>query len=58
MSPVLTLELQIEQLKESLENAAVQHKYNFHHPSVLQISERLDELIVEAMKRRNDDLLN
>ncbi|AQR77269.1 aspartyl-phosphate phosphatase Spo0E family protein [Paenibacillus larvae] len=44
------LDREIEQLKVQLKHAAEENQYNFHHPKVLELSEKLDKLIVKMMK--------
>lgn len=41
----------INHLKEELETAVVRYKYNFKHPKVISLSQRLDNLIIELMKK-------
>ncbi|MBP1992709.1 aspartyl-phosphate phosphatase Spo0E family protein [Paenibacillus eucommiae] len=50
MSRQIKFDLEINCLKRKLESAAAQYKYNFRHPKVLEISEKLDHLIVKQMK--------
>ncbi|WP_068774491.1 aspartyl-phosphate phosphatase Spo0E family protein [Paenibacillus sp. FJAT-26967] len=52
MSIPFTLDLEIEQLKGVLSFMAAKHKYNMNHPKVVEISQQLDGLIVESMKKR------
>ncbi|AHD06178.1 hypothetical protein ERIC2_c23890 [Paenibacillus larvae subsp. larvae DSM 25430] len=44
------MDREIEQLKVQLKHAAEENQYNFHHPKVLELSEKLDKLIVKMMK--------
>lgn len=44
------LDLEIDRLKRTLESTAAEYMYNFGHPEVLQISQKLDNLIVKLMK--------
>lgn len=44
------LEEEIEKLKEELEELARHHQYNFKHPDVVALSQRLDKLITDAMR--------
>jgi hypothetical protein len=44
------LDLEIDRLKRMLESTAAEYKYNFGHPKVLKISQKLDGLIVKQMK--------
>ncbi|MFD2612856.1 Spo0E family sporulation regulatory protein-aspartic acid phosphatase [Paenibacillus gansuensis] len=44
------LTCEIDQLKKLLLNTAEKYKYNFGHPKVLEISQKLDGLIVKVMK--------
>ncbi|WP_082882562.1 aspartyl-phosphate phosphatase Spo0E family protein [Paenibacillus swuensis] len=44
------LSCEIDQLKKLLENTAEKYKYNFGHPQVLAISQKLDGLILKVMK--------
>lgn len=46
----IRLTVEIDQLKKQLEHTAEEHKYNFRHPRVLEISQRLDRLIVKVMR--------
>lgn len=45
------LAIEIDRLRKQLEYTAAQHKYNFIHPTVLTISQQLDQLIVLQMKQ-------
>lgn len=45
-----TLSCRIEELKKLLALTAAQHNFNFQHPSVLHISQKLDQLIIKAMR--------
>jgi hypothetical protein len=45
-----TLSQRIEDVKALLALTAKQHNFDFQHPSVLYISQKLDELILHAMK--------
>jgi hypothetical protein len=47
------LDREIAHLKNLLENTAKQHKYNFMHPKVLELSQKLDDLIIKIMKEKN-----
>jgi len=44
------LDNEIDRLKKQLESVAAKHKYNFRHPQVLAVSQKLDGLIVQQMK--------
>lgn len=44
------LEEQILKLKKDLEWTASYYSYNFCHPQVIKISQKLDGLIIELMK--------
>lgn len=50
MSYSIGLHFEIDQLKKLLERTAKEHKYNFGHPQVLEISQKLDQLIVVMMR--------
>ncbi len=45
------LDQEIAQMKKKLEYTAQCHQYNFRHPRVLAVSQRLDELILTVMKQ-------
>jgi hypothetical protein len=45
------LDFQIRELKRQLERTAELHHFNFLHPKVIALSQRLDFLIVQFMKR-------
>lgn len=45
------LNTQIDELKELLQQTAKQHQYNFVHPNVVALSQKLDGLIVRMMAR-------
>ncbi|MBN6188080.1 aspartyl-phosphate phosphatase Spo0E family protein [Aneurinibacillus sp. BA2021] len=47
-----TLSYRIEELKKLLALTAAQHHFNFQHPCVLYISQKLDQLIIKAMRRQ------
>jgi hypothetical protein len=55
MSGPFKLDIEINHLKRKLESAAVKYKYNFHHPKVLEISQKLDGLIVKQMKNNGKE---
>lgn len=44
------LDFEIYELKRLLERTAEQHHFNFLHPKVIALSQRLDFLIVKIMK--------
>jgi hypothetical protein len=46
------LSYRIEELKTLLALTAAQHNFNFQHPSVLYISQKLDQLIIKAMRNQ------
>jgi hypothetical protein len=46
------LDKEIDQLKKKLESTAAKYKYNFHHPKVVEISQKLDILIVRLMAKK------
>ncbi|PYI54472.1 aspartyl-phosphate phosphatase Spo0E family protein [Paenibacillus flagellatus] len=50
MSHHIGLNREINQLKQLLVRTAKEHKYNFGHPHVLEISQQLDRLIVKVMR--------
>lgn len=43
---------EINVMKQLLERTVKQHMYNFRHPEVVKVSQRLDTLIVQAMSSR------
>lgn len=45
------LDTQIDQMKQRLEQIAEQHEYDFLHPKVVALSQKLDMLIVRMMTR-------
>ncbi len=46
------IDAEIYQLKMLLELTAKKYQYNLRHPKVLRLSQKLDGLIVEAMKTK------
>ncbi|WP_282941646.1 aspartyl-phosphate phosphatase Spo0E family protein [Paenibacillus sp. RC67] len=46
------LEEEIEALKKHLAQVVVKHQYNFGHPDVLAISQKLDSFILQQMKAK------
>jgi hypothetical protein len=44
-----TIENEFTKLKKMLETAAEKYKYDFRHPDVLEISRRLDQVIIRMM---------
>lgn len=46
------LNYQIKDLRSLLETAAEECKYNFHHPKVVDLSQKLDRLILQEMKEK------
>lgn len=50
MSHSSGLHIEIDQMKKLLERTAKQYLYNFRHPEVVEISQRLDRLIVKVMR--------
>ncbi|UJF35216.1 aspartyl-phosphate phosphatase Spo0E family protein [Paenibacillus hexagrammi] len=48
----LELEAEINDLKKLLISTAASYTYNLHHPQVIEISQRLDQLIVKLVKQR------
>ncbi|MFS0839503.1 aspartyl-phosphate phosphatase Spo0E family protein [Paenibacillus sp. 1P03SA] len=52
MSMNRSLDLEIEYLKSVLTYMAAQYKYELNHPRVVEVSQQLDGLIVERMKKR------
>jgi hypothetical protein len=50
---VAGINAEIIQLKALLENTAQKYQYNFRHPKVLLLSQRLDGLILEVMKSQS-----
>ncbi|RKN87020.1 aspartyl-phosphate phosphatase Spo0E family protein [Paenibacillus ginsengarvi] len=45
------LPAEIDQMKRLLERTAKKYRYNFRHPRVIEISQQLDKLIVNMMRR-------
>lgn len=45
------LDMEIDCLKKQLVATAAAYKYNLHHPQVIEISQKLDKLIVKQMKQ-------
>jgi uncharacterized protein YaaR (DUF327 family) len=43
---------EIEEMKQLLIDIAEKHDFDFQHPHVLSISQKLDTLIVKAMKEQ------
>lgn len=43
---------EIDKTKQLLIYTAKKYKYNFRHPKVLAVSEKLDDLILECMKKK------
>lgn len=54
MDKRVKLDAQINDLRAKLEWTAQQHKYNFMHPKVLRLSQKLDVLIVSLMNKQNE----
>lgn len=54
MSSMGKLDGEIDRLKRMLESTASRYQYNFRHPKVLEISQKLDGLIVKLMKEKAD----
>ncbi|MEF3303895.1 aspartyl-phosphate phosphatase Spo0E family protein [Paenibacillus sp. GYB003] len=50
MSQYFGLHAEIDQMKKLLERTAKECMYNFRHPQVVEISQRLDKLIVKVMR--------
>ena len=48
----LNLNAEISQLKQTLEYTVIKHQYNLKHPQVVQLSQRLDGLIIQVMKNQ------
>jgi len=46
----LNIEQEIVKLKVELEILAKIHQYNFQHPEVIALSQRLDKLIIRVME--------
>lgn len=46
----VNLEEEIVKLKEELERIARQYQYNFQHPEVIALSQKLDKLITRVMR--------
>jgi hypothetical protein len=44
-----TIEKEFNKLKKMLESTAEKYKYDFRHPDVLEISRRLDQVIIQMM---------
>ncbi len=52
MVNIEVLSREIDRMKNVLECTARRHKYNFKHPKVIEVSQRLDRLILKLMKQR------
>ncbi|MEI7027876.1 aspartyl-phosphate phosphatase Spo0E family protein [Paenibacillus sp. y28] len=50
MNATQQLQMEIDRLKLHLEVAAMQYNYDFGHPDVIELSQRLDKLIVQFME--------
>lgn len=50
-----SINCEITHMKELLEITARQYEYNFKHPKVLSISQKLDGLIIKKMKKTMPD---
>jgi len=48
----LNIECEIQRLKEQLELTAKENNYNFQHPQVIALSQKLDKLITLVMRNR------
>ncbi|WP_209809271.1 aspartyl-phosphate phosphatase Spo0E family protein [Ammoniphilus resinae] len=48
----LNIECEIQRLKEQLELTAKENNYNFQHPQVIDLSQKLDKLITLVMRNR------
>lgn len=46
----VNLEEEIMKLKEELEQMAKSYQYDFQHPDVIDLSQRLDKLITQVMR--------
>lgn len=57
MSTKVELSGQIDQLKNLLELTAEKYKYNFGHPQVIAISQKLDGLIIQVMKDKRQKII-
>jgi hypothetical protein len=42
----------ISEMKKQMINTAKQHEFNFQHPDVIEISQKLDILIVQVMQEQ------
>lgn len=47
----IDVDARINQLKSLLEKTVQSHHFNFQHPDVLEISQQLDLLVIEVMKK-------
>jgi hypothetical protein len=47
-----TIEKEFTKLKKMLESTAEKYKYDFRHPDVLEISRRLDQVIIRMMSSK------
>lgn len=52
MPKFVTLDRQIDHAKEQLELAVKDRYYNFIHPDVIALSQKLDRLINQLMKEK------
>ncbi|MCI1693480.1 Spo0E family sporulation regulatory protein-aspartic acid phosphatase [Aneurinibacillus aneurinilyticus] len=48
------LSYRIEELKALLALTAAEHDFDFQHPSVLYVSQKLDQLIIKAMQQKKN----
>lgn len=48
------LSYRIEKLKTLLALTAAEHDFDFQHPIVLYISQKLDQLIIKAMQQKKN----
>lgn len=51
MSENVAVDVQIDDVKKKLEIIVKQRQYNFMHPDVIEISQQLDDLILQMMKK-------
>lgn len=49
MGQPIGLHAEIDEMRKLLERTAKKYMYNFRHPQVVKISQRLDRLIVKFM---------
>jgi hypothetical protein len=49
MMDTIRIEDEMKELKQLLENLAERYEYDFCHPDVLEVSQRLDQIIIRLL---------